>query len=96
MTAAVTAIGSQTFFGRTAELVAAAGAKSHSEQAVLQIGDFLILLAGALAVLLVGFQIYRDVVVADEWSWSTLGSIAQFVLVSRRTRYAVRRPTSAR
>src|SRR3954463_1766059 len=81
MTAVVTATGNQTFFGRTAKLVAGAGSKSHSEQAVLQIGDFLILLAGALALLLIGFQVYRDVVVADVWGWSTVGSIAQFVLV---------------
>ncbi len=81
MTAAVTATGNQTFFGRTAKLVAAAGSKSHSEQAVLQIGDFLILLAIALAVVLVGFQVYRDVVVADVWGWDTVGAIAQFVLV---------------
>ncbi|MFB1486002.1 MULTISPECIES: plasma-membrane proton-efflux P-type ATPase [unclassified Thiocapsa] len=81
MTAAVTATGNQTFFGRTAKLVASAGSKSHSEQAVLQIGDFLILLAAALAVVLVGFQVYRDVVVADVWGWDTIGAIAQFVLV---------------
>ena len=81
MTAVVTATGNQTFFGRTAKLVASAGAKSHAQQAVLQIGDFLILLAGALALVLIGFQVYRDVVVADAWSWATLGSITQFVLV---------------
>ena len=81
MTAVVTATGNQTFFGRTAKLVAGAGAKSHSEQAVLQIGDFLILLAGALAIVLIGFQVYRDIVVADVWGWATVGSIAQFVLV---------------
>ena len=81
MTAVVTATGNQTFFGRTAKLVAAAGSKSHSEQAVLQIGDFLILLAGALALVLIGFQVYRDVVVADVWGWVTVGAIAQFVLV---------------
>ena len=81
MTAVVTATGNQTFFGRTAKLVAAAGAKSHSQQAVLQIGDFLILLAGALALVLVGFQVYRDVVVADVWGWATIGSMTQFVLV---------------
>jgi len=52
----MTAIGNATFFGRTAKLVASAGAKSHSEKAVVQIGDFLILLAAALAVALVGVQ----------------------------------------
>jgi H+-transporting ATPase len=81
MTAVVTATGNQTFFGRTAKLVASAGAKSHSERAVLQIGDFLIVLAAALAVILVGFQVYRDVVAADVWTLSTVGAIAQFVLV---------------
>ena len=34
MTGVVTATGNQTFFGRTAKLVASAGAKSHSQQAV--------------------------------------------------------------
>jgi H+-transporting ATPase len=81
MTAVVTATGNQTFFGRTAKLVASAGAKSHAQQAVLQIGDFLILLAAALALVLIGFQVWRDVVVADTWSWTTLGNITQFVLV---------------
>jgi H+-transporting ATPase len=81
MTAVVTATGDGTFFGRTAKLVAAAGTRSHAEAAVLQIGDFLILLAAALATLLVGVQVYRDVVVADAWSLATLGGIAQFVLV---------------
>jgi len=46
MQGVVTAIGNATFFGRTAKLVASAGAKSHSQKAVVQIGDFLILLAG--------------------------------------------------
>ncbi|MDI7861553.1 plasma-membrane proton-efflux P-type ATPase [Rhizobiaceae bacterium n13] len=81
MTAAVTATGNQTFFGRTAKLVASAGTVSHSQKAVLQIGDFLILLAGALALLLIGFQIWRNVIVADTWTWATIGSITQFVLV---------------
>ena len=49
MTGVVTATGNNTFFGRTAKLVAAAGSASHSQKAVLQIGDFLILVAIALA-----------------------------------------------
>ncbi|MCP4625768.1 MAG: hypothetical protein GY850_19965 [bacterium] len=43
MDAVVTGTGNDTFFGRTAKLVATAGATSHSQQAVLQIGNFLIL-----------------------------------------------------
>src|SRR5271157_523634 len=81
MQGAVTAIGNATFFGRTAKLVASAGAKSHSQKAVVQIGDFLILLAGALAVVLVGVQVYRQMVVPGHWSWDAAGQITQFVLV---------------
>ena len=81
MQGVVTAIGNNTFFGRTAKLVASAGAKSHSQRAVVQIGDFLILLAAALAVVLVGVQVYRTMVVPGHWSWDQAGQIAQFVLV---------------
>jgi H+-transporting ATPase len=43
MTAVVIATGNNTFFGRTASLVASAGkVASHSQQATTQIGDFLI------------------------------------------------------
>jgi H+-transporting ATPase len=81
MQGAVTAIGNATFFGRTAKLVASAGAKSHSQKAVVQIGDFLILLAAALAVVLVGVQVYRQMVVPGHWSWDAAGQITQFILV---------------
>jgi magnesium-transporting ATPase (P-type) len=49
MVAVVTGTGGNTFFGRTAKLVATAGAKSHSQQAVMRIGDFLIITALALS-----------------------------------------------
>ena len=81
MRGVVTSIGNSTFFGRTAKLVASAGAKSHSQKAVVQIGDFLILLAAALAVGLVGTQVYRTMVVPGHWSLDQAGQIAQFVLV---------------
>ncbi len=81
MQGVVTAIGNATFFGRTAKLVASAGAKSHSQKAVVEIGDFLILLAAALAVVLVGVAVYRTMVVPGHWSWDEAGKIAQFVLV---------------
>lgn len=77
----VTATGNNTFFGRTARLVASAGSKSHSEQAVLRIGDFLIVLAAILAAILVGTQLYQDIIVKGQWHWSEAGGIAQFVLV---------------
>jgi H+-transporting ATPase len=81
MQGVVTATGNATFFGRTAKLVAAAGSMSHAQRAVVQIGDFLILLAAALAVVLVGVEVYRDMVVAGQWRWDAAGDIAQFVLV---------------
>jgi len=80
MTGVVTATGSNTFFGRTARLVGSAGAVSHSQRAVSQVGDFLLLLALVLAAILVGFQAYR-LVLADTWSWSEFGRVAQYVLV---------------
>jgi H+-transporting ATPase len=81
MTGVVTATGSKTFFGRTAKLVGAAGAVSHSQRAVTQVGDFLLLLAFVLAAILVGVQCYRALIVADVWSWDEFGKIAQYVLV---------------
>lgn len=81
MKGVVTATGNNTFFGRTAKLVASAGAKSHSQKAVVQIGDFLIILAAILAAILVGVQVYREIIVPDNWTWATAGSILQFVLV---------------
>ena len=81
MTGIVTATGNKTFFGRTAKLVGAAGAVSHSQRAVTQVGDFLLLLAFALAAILVGVQGYRELIVADVWSWDEIGNIAQYVLV---------------
>ena len=81
MSGVVTATGSKTFFGRTAKLVGAAGAVSHSQRAVTQVGDFLLLLAFVLAAILVGVRCYRELIVADAWSWDAFGNIAQYVLV---------------
>src|SRR5215467_14014615 len=81
MTGVVTATGSNTFFGGTAKLVGSAGAVSHSQRAVTQVGDFLLLLALIFAAILVGVQGYRQLVLADDWSWAEFGSIAQYVLV---------------
>ena len=80
MTGLVTATGSNTFFGRTAKLVGSAGAVSHSQRAVTQVGDFLLLLALVLAAILVGVQGYR-LAIADDWSWSEFGRVTQYVLV---------------
>lgn len=81
MSGLVTATGNKTFLGRTAKLVAGAGAKSHAEQAVLKIGDFLIITATVLALILVASQLYHDMAARNGWKWSDAGDIAQFVLV---------------
>lgn len=81
MTALITATGNATFFGRTAKLVASAGAKSHAEKAVVQMGDFLIILSAALALLLVVAQVHRDIVAEGHWEWAHAGAIVQLVLV---------------
>ncbi len=63
MNAVVIGTGNNTFFGRTASLVASAGGgASHSQQATAQIGDFLIITSVILCVLLVGFELYQDIV----------------------------------
>jgi len=59
MTGVVIGTGSNTFFGRTANLVQSAGAQSHFERANEVIGDILIVLALALAVVLVSVQLSR-------------------------------------
>src|SRR6266513_3089720 len=51
MIAVVTATGGNTFFGRTTKLVAGAGNISHFQRAVMKIGNFLILLALVLVIL---------------------------------------------
>jgi len=58
MVARVTATGNNTFFGRTAKLVASAGNESHFQNAVLQIGNFLIILAIALTAILIADRLF--------------------------------------
>ena len=59
MTGSVIGTGANTFFGRTASLVQSAGSKSHFVKANNAIGDFLIVLAVALAVVMVAVQLHR-------------------------------------
>ncbi|WP_345314101.1 HAD-IC family P-type ATPase [Gordonia alkaliphila] len=84
-TGVVIATGTDTMFGKTAKLVAGAGAVSHAQKAMFQIGDFLIAVAVALAVILVFFEVFQNF--DTQWSGSSaeitthaLG-IVQFVLV---------------
>ena len=81
MAGVVIATGSNTFFGRTAKLVAGAGAVSHAQRAMFQIGNFLIVLAVGLALLMVTVKIYHDIVISDDWGLADALGILQFVLV---------------
>ena len=51
--------GVNTYFGKTAKLVEQARPASHFQKAVLKIGNYLIVLAAALVVAIIGFAIYR-------------------------------------
>ena len=94
MSAVVIGTGNNTFFGRTASLVASAGGgASHSQQATTQIGDFLIAISVVLCVILVGFELYRDIVVKAAWQWSELADIARMVLVLLIASIPVAMPT---
>ena len=59
----------------------AGGTASHSQQATTKIGDFLIVASVILCVFLVGFEVYREVVVKQAWQWTDLANIARMVLV---------------
>ncbi|MGA8831126.1 MAG: plasma-membrane proton-efflux P-type ATPase [Desulfomonilaceae bacterium] len=52
--------GAKTYFGKTAQLVQEAHTVSHFQRAVLQIGNYLILLAVALVILILAAALFRD------------------------------------
>ncbi|MFZ0074409.1 MAG: plasma-membrane proton-efflux P-type ATPase, partial [Xanthobacteraceae bacterium] len=81
MTGVVIATGANTFFGRTAKLVAGAGAVSHAQKAMFEIGNFLIALAVGLALIMVTVKVYHDIVISDDWDVADALGILQFVLV---------------
>jgi H+-transporting ATPase len=94
MSAVVIATGNNTFFGRTASLVASAGkGVSHSQQATTQIGDFLIAISVVLCILLIGHELYHDIVLESEWQWADLADIARMVLVLLIASIPVAMPT---
>ncbi len=57
--ALVYATGAGTYFGKTAELVQTAHTVSHFQQAVLRIGNYLIVLAVALVAVIIAVAIFR-------------------------------------
>ena len=78
MTLAVTSTGGNTFFGRTANLVASAGSKSHFQAAVVGIGNFLIIFTVALAAILVIDQL---AIMDGHIDSHRLARLAEYVLV---------------
>ena len=58
-TALVYATGTNTYFGKTAQLVEEAHTVSHFQKAVLRIGNYLIILAVALVAVIIGVAIFR-------------------------------------
>ncbi|MFL7868396.1 MAG: plasma-membrane proton-efflux P-type ATPase [Anaerolineales bacterium] len=58
--AVVQATGAKTYFGKTAQLVKEAHRTSHFQQAILKIGNYLIVLAMVLVVLILGVAIVRS------------------------------------
>ncbi len=57
--AVVYGTGQNTYFGKTAELVQSAHKESHFQKAVLKIGDFLIVIALALVILILVVAVFR-------------------------------------
>jgi H+-transporting ATPase len=57
--ALVTATGSNTYFGKTAKLVEEAHTTSHFQRAVLKIGNYLIVLALILVVVIIAVALFR-------------------------------------
>ena len=57
--AMVYATGANTYFGKTAQLVQEAHTVSHFQRAVLKIGDYLIILAVALVVVIITVSLFR-------------------------------------
>jgi H+-transporting ATPase len=93
MASVVIGTGSNTFFGRTAKLVAGAGTVSHAQKAMFQIGNFLIILAVVLALIMIAVKVYHDIVIADDWSTNDALGILQFVLVLLVASIPVAMPT---
>jgi H+-transporting ATPase len=80
----VSATGPQTYFGKTAQLVQEAHTVSHFQRAVLKIGDYLILLAVALVVLILAVALFRG---------DRMLTVLQFTLVLTVAAIPVAMPT---
>jgi len=76
MRAVVTATGMSTYFGRTARLVQQAGGRSHFQQAVLRIGNFLILTTIAFVALILMVALFRGDPLTDTLLFALILTVA--------------------
>ncbi len=76
MNGLVTATGMDTFFGKTARLVEEARTDSHFQKAVVKIGDYLIVLAVALVVLIFMVALYRHESLLDTLQFALVLTVA--------------------
>ncbi|MGE4563882.1 MAG: plasma-membrane proton-efflux P-type ATPase, partial [Victivallaceae bacterium] len=81
MEAMVCATGVNSFFGKTAKLVGNAGNISHFQQTVMRVGNFLIILATVLCVILSIVVLFRDHAEGGHISLIDTLKLAKFVLI---------------
>jgi H+-transporting ATPase len=74
--AQVTATGMNTYFGKTARLVETAETRSHFQQAVLKIGNFLILVTVALVALILTVALFRQHPLVDTLLFALILTVA--------------------
>ena len=79
MKGVVSKTGMNTFFGKTAKLVGSAKTRSHFQQAIVKIGNFLIIFTLSICAFILAFQLFRlEVTQIDHQS---IGGIVIFILV---------------
>ena len=76
MEGVVTAIGSSTYFGKTAKLVETAKQRSHFQKAVLKIGNFLIVLTLVLVAVTVTVSLVRREALLDTLLFALILTVA--------------------
>ncbi len=76
MNGLVVATGMTTFFGRTAKLVEEAKTQSHFQKAVIKIGDYLIVLALALVVLIFLVAMFRHESLVETLQFALILTVA--------------------
>ena len=76
MNAIVFATGMNTYFGKTAKLVSEAKTKSHFQKAVVKIGNFLIMFALFLAIIILMVALYRHESFMDIFRFTLVLTVA--------------------